>query len=190
MAGVYSELRAFVMEHRKCAGSRRADASLLTPSGYSVRLKCGCGQEFTRWVTTVGAAGIRELVPPDASSRRGSAQTAADAIGGAYRLDACATLPPYGQLHCGWQAPSARVRFDYPRRSLKDHCAARDRSHRHSTRNQRDGRRASADGRLARRRRCPGQPEGEPLRPRRGVPRRDGTMGRRWPPSISAIACP
>ena len=24
---------------------------LLTPSGYSVRLKCGCGQEFTRWVT-------------------------------------------------------------------------------------------------------------------------------------------
>jgi len=51
MAGVYSELRAFVMEHRKCAGSRRADASLLTPYGYSVRLKCGCGQEFTRWVT-------------------------------------------------------------------------------------------------------------------------------------------
>ena len=69
---------------------------LLTPSGYSVRLKCGCGQEFTRWVTTVGAAGIRELVPPDASSRRGSAQAVADAFGGAYRLDACATLPPYG----------------------------------------------------------------------------------------------
>jgi hypothetical protein len=55
MAGVYSELRAFVMEHRKCAGSRRADASLLTPSGYSVRLKCGCGQEFTRWVTPEAA---------------------------------------------------------------------------------------------------------------------------------------
>src|SRR5258705_7537900 len=70
----------------------------------------GCG----RGSATVGAAGIRELVPPDASSRRGSAQTAADAFGGAYRLDACATLPPYGQLHFGWQAPSPRIPFDYP----------------------------------------------------------------------------
>ena len=157
MAGVYAELRAFVMEHRKCAGSRPSRCelthSLWLQRPPEVRLRAGvhalgdaggCG----RGSATVGAAGIRELVPPDASSRRGSAQTAADAFGGAYRLDACATLPPYGQLHCGWQAPSARVRFDYPRRSLKDHCAARDRSHGHSTRNQRDGRRTSA-GRTA-----------------------------------------
>jgi len=51
MAGVYSELRGFVFAHRRCAGPRRADASLPTPSGYSVRVKCGCGVEFTRWVT-------------------------------------------------------------------------------------------------------------------------------------------
>ncbi len=51
MAGVYPELRAFMDAHRKCAGPRRAEASLPTPSGYSVRVKCGCGQEFTRWVT-------------------------------------------------------------------------------------------------------------------------------------------
>jgi hypothetical protein len=49
--GVYHELRAFVLAHGKCAGRRRADASLPSPSGYSVRVKCGCGVEFTRWVT-------------------------------------------------------------------------------------------------------------------------------------------
>jgi len=100
MAGVYSELRAFVMEHRKCAGSRRGDASLPSPAGYGVRVKCGCGlgdsRRRGRGSPTVGAAGIRELAPPDASSRRGRAQTAAGAFGGAYRLDACANLPPYG----------------------------------------------------------------------------------------------
>jgi hypothetical protein len=32
-------------------GPRRADASLPTPSGYSVRVTCGCGVVFTRWVT-------------------------------------------------------------------------------------------------------------------------------------------
>ncbi len=156
----------------------------------SIVWNCSCG--FMTWRPRTPKSAIVPPTPcaaePDVESDLSSRRSIA--FGGAYRLDACATLPPYGQLHCGWQAPSARVRFDYPRRSLKDHCAARDRSHRHSTRNQRDGRRASADGRLARRRRCPGQPEGEPLRPRRGVPRRDGTMGRRWPPSISAIACP
>ena len=51
MAGVYPELRAFVLAHCKCAGARRGDASLPTPSGYRVRVKRGCGQEFTRWVT-------------------------------------------------------------------------------------------------------------------------------------------
>jgi hypothetical protein len=51
MAGVYAELRGFVLAHRGCAGPRRAEASLPTPSGYSVRVKCGRGVEFTRWVT-------------------------------------------------------------------------------------------------------------------------------------------
>jgi hypothetical protein len=51
MAGVYPELRGFVLEHRRCEGRRRVDASLLSPSGYSVLVKCGCGIEFTRWVT-------------------------------------------------------------------------------------------------------------------------------------------
>jgi hypothetical protein len=51
MPGVYAELRGFVLAHRKCAGPRRADASIATPSGYSLLVKCGCGQEFSRWVT-------------------------------------------------------------------------------------------------------------------------------------------
>jgi hypothetical protein len=51
MSGVYAELRGFVLAHRKCAGPRRANLSLSTPSGYSLLAKCGCGQEFTRWVT-------------------------------------------------------------------------------------------------------------------------------------------
>ena len=51
MAGPYAELRRFALEHRKCAGRRRADTSLPTPSGYSVLVKCGCGREFTHWVT-------------------------------------------------------------------------------------------------------------------------------------------
>jgi hypothetical protein len=70
MAGVDPKLRAFVLAQRKCAGPRRAEASLPTPSGYSVLVKCGCGVEFTRWVTPegcgrglaeVGAPGVREL---------------------------------------------------------------------------------------------------------------------------------
>jgi hypothetical protein len=36
-------------------GPRRADASLPTASGYSVRVKCGCGVVFTRWVTAEDA---------------------------------------------------------------------------------------------------------------------------------------
>jgi hypothetical protein len=50
MADAYAELRHFALEHRKCAGRRRADASLATPSGYSVLAKCGCGRELTHWV--------------------------------------------------------------------------------------------------------------------------------------------
>jgi hypothetical protein len=45
MSGVYPELRAFVVAHRKCAGPRRADASLPTPSSLQypreVRLRGG-----------------------------------------------------------------------------------------------------------------------------------------------------
>jgi hypothetical protein len=33
--------------------------SLATPCGYSVLLKCGCGQEFTRWVTPEDADEVR-----------------------------------------------------------------------------------------------------------------------------------
>ena len=51
LPGVYAELRNFALAHRRCAGRRRVDASLATPSGYSVLVKCGCGQEFTSWVT-------------------------------------------------------------------------------------------------------------------------------------------
>jgi hypothetical protein len=50
-AGAYAELRLFALEHRKCAGRRRADTSLATPSGYSVLVRCGCGRELTHWVT-------------------------------------------------------------------------------------------------------------------------------------------
>ena len=49
--GLCMALCGFVFAHRRCAGPRRADASLPTPSGYSVRVKCGCGVVFTRWVT-------------------------------------------------------------------------------------------------------------------------------------------
>jgi hypothetical protein len=93
-AGVYSELRNFMLAHRRCAGPRRGDASLPTPSGYSVRVKCGCGVVFTRGVTwgcgreyaAVGAAGVREL------ARRGSLKRAAHLLrASAVRL---AVLPP------------------------------------------------------------------------------------------------
>ena len=51
MPGVYAELRGFVLAHRTCAGPRRAFPSLPDSSGYSVHVRGGCGQEFTRWVT-------------------------------------------------------------------------------------------------------------------------------------------
>jgi hypothetical protein len=51
MAGVYAELRGYVLAHRKCAGPRRTDASLPSHSGYSLRVKCGCGEGLTLWAT-------------------------------------------------------------------------------------------------------------------------------------------
>jgi hypothetical protein len=45
MAGVYSELRGFALAHRGCA-----DVDPLTPNGYRLLVKCGCGVEFKRWV--------------------------------------------------------------------------------------------------------------------------------------------
>jgi hypothetical protein len=50
MAGAHAELRHFALEHRKCAGRRRADMSLATSSGYSVLVRCGCGRKLTHWV--------------------------------------------------------------------------------------------------------------------------------------------
>jgi hypothetical protein len=50
MAGVYSEFRGFILAHRRCAGARHADVDAFTPDGYQLRITCGCGVEFTRWV--------------------------------------------------------------------------------------------------------------------------------------------
>jgi hypothetical protein len=55
MAGVDPKLRAFVLAHRKCAGPRRTDASLPSHSGYSLRVKCGCGERLTLWATPEAA---------------------------------------------------------------------------------------------------------------------------------------
>jgi hypothetical protein len=49
MAGVYSELRGFALAHRGCASPRHADVDSLTPNGYRLLVKCGCGVEFKRW---------------------------------------------------------------------------------------------------------------------------------------------
>jgi hypothetical protein len=54
MIGFSAELRGFIFAHSHCAGARRADLHhplhSLTPDGYRLLLKCGCGVEFTRWV--------------------------------------------------------------------------------------------------------------------------------------------
>jgi len=55
MAGVYPELRGFVLEHRRCEGRRRTDTSLPSHSGYSLRVKCGCGERLTLWATPEAA---------------------------------------------------------------------------------------------------------------------------------------
>ena len=50
MAGIYSELRGFVLAHRDCTGDRRTEVDPTTPDGYRLLLTCGCGVEFKRWV--------------------------------------------------------------------------------------------------------------------------------------------
>ena len=45
MIGFYSELRGFILAHCGCYGARRADLHSLTPDGYRLFLKCGCGVE-------------------------------------------------------------------------------------------------------------------------------------------------
>ena len=50
MAGVYSELRGFILAHSRCAGTRHAELRPLDPDGYRLLLTCGCGVEFKRWV--------------------------------------------------------------------------------------------------------------------------------------------
>jgi hypothetical protein len=49
--GVYAEVRDFVLAHRACTGSRQANAEVPTVAGYRLRVVCGCGTEFKRWVT-------------------------------------------------------------------------------------------------------------------------------------------
>jgi hypothetical protein len=69
MAGVDRKLRAFVLAHRKCAGPRRTDASLPTPSGYRVLVvwlraglhALGDARRCGRGSATVGTASVREL---------------------------------------------------------------------------------------------------------------------------------
>ena len=51
MAGVYADLRDFVLVHRPCTGSRLANAGPPTVNGYRLHVVCGCGAEFKRWVT-------------------------------------------------------------------------------------------------------------------------------------------
>jgi hypothetical protein len=43
MAGVYSELRGFVLAHRDGAGDRHAEVDPTAPDGYRLRLTSGCG---------------------------------------------------------------------------------------------------------------------------------------------------
>jgi hypothetical protein len=49
MAGVYSELRSFVLAHRGC-DELRGDADPLTPAGYRLWVACSCGARFERLV--------------------------------------------------------------------------------------------------------------------------------------------
>jgi hypothetical protein len=51
VAGVYSELRAFILAHRECVGLRRTDVQQPAVDGYRRAVICGCGVEFRRWVT-------------------------------------------------------------------------------------------------------------------------------------------
>jgi len=46
MAGVYTELRGFILAHRGCADARHADLDPFTPDGYHLLVTYGCGVEF------------------------------------------------------------------------------------------------------------------------------------------------
>ncbi len=50
MAGVYAELRGFVMAHRSC-GVLRGNAEPAIEAGYRLWVACPCGARFERWVT-------------------------------------------------------------------------------------------------------------------------------------------
>jgi hypothetical protein len=54
MAGVYSDLRGFVLAHCDC-GELHGDADPLTPEGYRVWARCSCGAHLERWVTPADA---------------------------------------------------------------------------------------------------------------------------------------
>jgi hypothetical protein len=51
VAGVYSDLRAFILAHRECAGLRHTDVQPSTVGGYRLFVICGCGVGLRRWVT-------------------------------------------------------------------------------------------------------------------------------------------
>jgi hypothetical protein len=50
VAGVYSDLRAFILAHRECAGLRHTDAQPPAVDGYRLAVICGCSVKFRRWV--------------------------------------------------------------------------------------------------------------------------------------------
>jgi hypothetical protein len=53
-SGVYSALRAFAIEHRRC-GELHGDADPLTSDGYRLLARCSCGARLERWVTPADA---------------------------------------------------------------------------------------------------------------------------------------
>jgi len=48
---VYRELRGFVLAHLNGVRGHDEPRRVYRPSNYSVLVRCGCGQQFTRWVT-------------------------------------------------------------------------------------------------------------------------------------------
>jgi len=58
MSGVYSALRAFVLDHRRC-GELRGDAEPLTAEGYAVWVECSCGARIDQWVSPADAEADR-----------------------------------------------------------------------------------------------------------------------------------
>ena len=54
MAGVHDAIRVFALEHRRC-GDLSGDAEPLTPEGYEVWVRCGCGARLEQWVSPADA---------------------------------------------------------------------------------------------------------------------------------------